>query len=140
MMIVDDHADTRELFAASLSSYGYRVVSASLGTEALRMASDVRPDVVVLDAALGGLLTGHDVCRTMRAEPALADTRILMVSGYTRDEDQALARDAGCDAFLPKPCTPDTLLSAIASLLDSGPGSDPVEAVRPRRSSGPRSF
>jgi CheY-like chemotaxis protein len=133
ILIVEDHPDTRELFTFYLKDRGYSVETASLGTEALRIASELRPDLIVLDVALGGLLTGHDVCRALRAEPHLAQTPILVVSAYSEEEDRQLARDAGSNAFLAKPCLPDSLIQAVESLLERR-GTSPDHARSPGRS------
>jgi CheY-like chemotaxis protein len=117
LLVVEDHADTRELFTTYLRGIGYRVIEASLGTEALRLASETRPSLIVLDTALGGLLSGYDVCRALRAEPQLADTPILVVSAYSGQEDQQLALEAGCNGFLAKPCTPESLGKAVEALI-----------------------
>jgi DNA-binding response OmpR family regulator len=92
----------------------YRCVEAADGHEALRLAREERPDVVILDLMLPGV-AGLDVLRGLRADPATAGTRVIVISAWSDVEAHAL--DAGADRFLPKPFDPEELQACVEGLL-----------------------
>jgi CheY-like chemotaxis protein len=102
IMIVDDYADTRHVVRWMLEQKGYRVIEAADGREALAVAAQERPRVILMDLAMP-LLDGFETIRSMRASAELAGARIIAVTAY----DMGTARDkaalAGCDYYLSKP-------------------------------------
>ena len=111
VLIADDHADTRDGYEAYLKFVGARVVKASDGHEAIRLARELRPDVIVMDMRMPGL-SGDEAIRALRADTRTGRIPIIGVSGLARDES-----GRGCDRYLGKPCLPDRLASAIRELL-----------------------
>lgn len=100
ILVADDEPLTTELLALVLAFGGYEVVEAHDGREALERAREVRPDVVLLDVMMPQLL-GVEVARSIRADPALADTPVVLFSCI--DESEVDWRGAGADLFLQKP-------------------------------------
>jgi CheY-like chemotaxis protein len=116
VLVVDDLADNREIYAAYLEFEGYRVAHAVDGHEALAKATALRPDAVVMDLSLPGI-DGWEVTRRLRQEEATREVPIIALSGHTRPEYLQNATDAGCDAFLAKPCLPETVADEIRRAL-----------------------
>jgi two-component system cell cycle response regulator DivK len=111
VLLVDDCRDTRELYAEYLELSGYGVKEASDGMAAVLEAARMLPDVVVLDMSMPGM-AGDEVVRRLRADDRTRGIPVVMVSGYEPDR---IGR-AGFDAFLPKPCDPERLISVIKDL------------------------
>jgi PAS domain S-box-containing protein len=118
VLLVEDQDDVREFTRRALESYGYAVVAAADGGDALRAVADRPPvDVLVTDVVMPGM-GGRELAATLRAsQPGL---RVLFVSGYT---DEAIVRGADRDAgaaFLAKPYSPAALAREVRGLLDAG--------------------
>lgn len=120
VLLVDDHEDTLEMYDACLSAAGYWVARAGSGLEALECAQDLRPDAVVTDIGLGGDMDGTDLLRELRADAALRDIPVLVVTGRKPREMPSLAgvETAG---LLIKPVAPETLAARVASVLRTSP-------------------
>ena len=102
MLVVDDNIDLVMMLASSLRQRGYGVQTAYTGPDGLRVALDWRPDIVILDIGLPGL-DGYQVARQLRAQPETKAVRLIALTGYGRDSDITLAREAGFDAHIAKP-------------------------------------
>ena len=116
VLIVDDAGDNREAYAEYLQHKGFRVAEASTGTHGLEQAYRCNPDVIILDMRLPDL-AGYDVSRQLRAT-GFEKTVILALSACVTTEDISTALEAGCDAFLAKPCLPETVVSEIWRLIN----------------------
>lgn len=115
ILVVDDQDADRRLVVAMLEPHGYRITTASSGDEALGLALNDPPDLVVLDIVMPGI-SGYDVCRRLRANER---TRLLPVVMLTanEEEDKVTALEVGADDFLPKPIERHELLARVRSLL-----------------------
>lgn len=116
ILVVDDEPAIRELECSTLGELGHQVIEAGNGTDALQLAREHRPDVMLLDIMMPGL-SGIEVCRQLRADKRTRDIRILVVSAV--DAKQALEESiiAGADDFLAKPIDTLELLVRVRSLL-----------------------
>jgi DNA-binding response OmpR family regulator len=110
ILVVEDHPTVREVLRTLLGMEDYEVAVAPNGEAGLALADILQPDVVVLDVMMPGL-NGYEVCRAIKARAG--DTRIVMVTARTSEEDQRLGRDAGADAYLRKPFSPLDILEAV---------------------------
>jgi CheY-like chemotaxis protein len=118
VLIVDDHEDTRELYALALGAeMGVNVVTAEDGVRALAMLHEHRPAVVVVDLGMP-IMDGYELVRRMRQDPVTARTQTIALSGFTGTQDRAKARSAGFDHFLGKPCLPQELAAIVKSCLE----------------------
>jgi CheY-like chemotaxis protein len=115
MLVVDDNADSVDAMAMLLESLGHRVETATRSDKALEMAAAAWPEVVLLDIGLPGM-SGYDLARALRAMPFPVPPVLIAISGYGRDSDRALAREAGFDHHLVKPADPQALFEIIDAL------------------------
>jgi len=111
--IPDDDPSLRELVRAVLGP-GYRFVEAADGTEALALAREDRPDLVVLDVMLPGL-SGIEVLEELRTDDGLASIPVVVITAWSHAELDAQV--AGADRFVSKPFDPDELSTAVEELL-----------------------
>ncbi|HET7671843.1 MAG TPA: ATP-binding protein, partial [Burkholderiales bacterium] len=108
VLIVDDNVDAAETLQMVVSQMGHEVQAAHDGAAALAAARSGRPDVVLLDISMPGM-DGLEVARALRREPGLRQVRVVALTGFGQQEDRRRSLDAGCDAHLVKPISPDDL-------------------------------
>ena len=116
VLVVDDRTETREVHTRFFVGSGMEVFTADNGASALDAARRVVPDVVVTDVDMP-VMDGLDLCRQLRSDAATRSVVVVIVTGDALEQIDA-ARDAGCDAILPKPCSRTLLLATIRRLLD----------------------
>ncbi|MEN9846432.1 MAG: hypothetical protein RIS36_1579 [Pseudomonadota bacterium] len=116
ILVVDDEEDIRELVRYNLSKAGYTIITAATGEEALRLALDSRPTLVVLDIMLPGI-DGLEVCRRLKADPALHKTPIVMISALGEEKDVVTGLELGADDYVAKPFSPGVLLARVKSVV-----------------------
>jgi CheY-like chemotaxis protein len=117
VLLVEDDVDGRRMYAAWLMGAGFNVHQAHNGLQALERAFDSTPDVVVTDLNIPGI-DGFELTRRLKQDPRTSSIPVLAVTGYAAfASDPDRARRAGCDAVLPKPCSPDELEAMIRSLM-----------------------
>lgn len=108
ILVVDDNIDSGEMMVDVTQSWGHEAHLAPDGPQAVAMARELRPDVVLLDIGLPGM-DGYQVAARLREEPLTRGACIIAVSGYGQDSDRLKSRAAGCDAHLVKPVDLKTL-------------------------------
>jgi CheY-like chemotaxis protein len=102
VLIIEDEADAAELFAEMMRVSGFRVLKTSSSAPALNVISAERPDVVLLDIMMPEI-SGLDILRLMRDDPALADIPVVIVSAKSMPTDIKDGLDAGASTYLTKP-------------------------------------
>lgn len=117
ILLVEDD-DFAAIFAAEILSSEYVVQHASNGQDALNMISERLPDLVLLDVDMPGM-SGYEVCRTLRADPATGDLPIIFLSGMVSDEERLSGYEAGGDDYLSKPISAEELRTRIGHILAS---------------------
>jgi DNA-binding response OmpR family regulator len=117
-LIIDDDLDSREGYAEYLHAYGFDVGTLSRATMALAEIRRWKPDVVLLDLRMPQM-DGWELLRVLRADPAGRTLPIVVLSACSFAEDRSRAEQAGCDAFLSKPCTPAEVLACMSSVLSA---------------------
>ncbi len=125
VLVVDDDTKTVELVKLYLNRDGYRVITAGDGNEALRLARENPPDLIVLDLMLPGL-SGLEVCRILREE---SDVPIIMLTALTTDEDRLKGLDLGADDYVTKPFSPRELAARVRAVLRRLPGERGPEKI-----------
>jgi len=115
VLLVDDEPSIRETVSFLLEMEGFRVETARDGEEALAKICVFKPPVVLLDAMMPRR-DGFDVCRTVKADPALADVKVIMLTALGQKADQERGLAAGADFYVTKPFDEDELLSLLRRL------------------------
>ncbi|MFC2012918.1 response regulator [Chloroflexota bacterium] len=126
ILVVDDDVKTAELVKLYLSRDGYRVIVAYDGIEALRLARERHPDLIVLDLMLPGI-DGLEICRTIRAE---SDTPIIMLTARTTDQDKLIGLGLGADDYVTKPFSPRELAARVRAVLRRLPGERGPDEIK----------
>jgi CheY-like chemotaxis protein len=116
ILVVDDNLDAREMYCMYLRHEGFECLEAADGAEALRLAREHLPVVVLMDATMPGL-DGWQAIEQLRAEPDLQGIAVVMLTAHAFDEHRRRAATVGADAFLAKPVLPDDLARQIRELL-----------------------
>ena len=116
ILIVDDYADARDVLTTLLGAVGFDVRTAANGPDALAIALNETPSLVVLDLSLPGM-SGVEVARAIREQERDGPMPLVALTGYSDPEHLNQARDAGFDLVLTKPCTPSILIDEIRRLL-----------------------
>lgn len=116
ILVVEDEKDIQNLVYRILVSNGFEVHRASSGEEGLVMASQINPDLIILDLMMPGL-SGLEVCRLLKQHPVKKDIPIIILSALNRDIDKEYAEKAGADLYLCKPVDIERLLLSVDELL-----------------------
>ncbi len=116
VLVADDDADIRDLVTFKLEQAGFDVITAEDGPAALAAAHERVPDIAVLDVSMPGM-SGLDVCRMLRSDPATADMMIIILTARAQETDVEGGFSAGADDYLVKPFSPRELTSRVQALL-----------------------
>jgi DNA-binding response OmpR family regulator len=116
VLIADDEPNIVVSLEFMMKREGYEVVVARDGTQALEAIRRERPRLVLLDATMPGM-SGFDVCTAVRADPAIRDTLILMLTAKGRETDVARGLGVGVDAYVTKPFSTRELVAKVRDML-----------------------
>jgi DNA-binding response OmpR family regulator len=116
VLVADDDADIRDLVAFKLEQAGFEVIAVEDGQTALDQARSRQPTLAVLDVSMPGI-SGIEVCRMLRADPATAGMLIIMLTARVQEQDVEGGFSAGADDYVTKPFSPRELVSRIQALL-----------------------
>jgi two-component system cell cycle response regulator DivK len=135
VLIVEDNAFNLKLLDDLLQAAGYNTLKATGGRQALQMARQFRPDVILLDIGLPDM-SGIDVTQEIRANDELRSTPVIAVTAYAAPEDEAAIRRAGCDDYIAKPISAPVLLRMVRRhanfrLIDGGDEGTGFDRRRP---------
>ncbi len=114
ILVVDDEPQIRRLLQTGLTGYGYQVITAPNGQEALKAAAQQAPDAIILDIALGSTPDGLEVCRNLREWSKIP---IIMLSVRSEEQTKVAALNAGADDYLTKPFGMEELRARIQAIL-----------------------
>jgi two-component system, cell cycle response regulator DivK len=116
VLLVEDCAEGRDIYAGFLEEHGYRVVQAEDGAQAIRLATDAPPDLVIMNVSVP-LLNGVDATEILKGHPATEEVPVLVLTGHTSPLIREDAWEAGCDDYLDKPLAPSALLEAVVARI-----------------------
>lgn len=116
VLTIDDEESVRDLLTSILVEAGYDVITASNGTEGLKISTEEKVDLIILDLVMPGF-NGFQVCERLRANNATKTTPILVLTGLAGTEEMEMALNAGADDFVTKPIRMKELLARVKSLL-----------------------
>jgi len=117
VLVVDDDVKIVELVKLYLNRDGYHVLTAYEGHEALRLAREAHPDLIVLDIMLPGI-DGLEICKQLRAESSVP---IILVTARTTEEDRIVGLDLGADDYVTKPFSPKELAARVRAVFRRTP-------------------
>ncbi|MDQ6672393.1 MAG: response regulator [Chloroflexota bacterium] len=117
VLLVDDDDALRRLIGTTLGADHFELLQAADGEEALRIARQEHPDLVLLDVNMPKL-DGFEVCRHLKTEPETSSIKIVMLSARGADIDRTRGREAGADDYFIKPFSPIQLLNKVYALLE----------------------
>jgi CheY-like chemotaxis protein len=118
VLIVDDYEDAREMYAEYLQFSGFRVAEARNGLEAVEKAFALRPAVILMDLSLP-VMDGWEATRRLKKDPRTRSIPVVALTGHALDGNSREAEDAGCDAYVTKPCLPDDLVREVQRILSA---------------------
>jgi len=116
ILIAEDERDIRDLVAFTLRFAGHEVVVAANGEEAVTMAPDVNPDLILMDVRMPRM-TGYEACKVMKANPDLKDIPIVFLTARGQESEIQQGLDAGAEEYLLKPFAPDQLTTRVKAIL-----------------------
>jgi len=120
VLIVDDEPHIRMLLEQTLDELvdeGVEVLLATNGGEALESIRSERPDLVLLDVMMP-VMNGFEVCKTVKSDPELRATYVIMLTAKGQELDRATGEEVGADVYMTKPFDPDDVLERVARVLD----------------------
>ena len=120
VLVVDDYEDNREMYASYLEFAGMRIEQAVNGSEAITKAVTLLPDLIVMDLSLPGV-DGWEATRRLKQDVRTKSILVLALTGHALEGAEQGAKEAGCDAFLTKPCLPEDLCREIHRMLAAAP-------------------
>jgi two-component system, chemotaxis family, response regulator PixH len=115
ILIVEDTTAERELICLYLRKGGYNVISAMSAQEALTLASEKKPDVIVTDVVMPGM-SGFELCRELKKSPETQKIPIVICSSKNQEIDRLWGMKQGANAYMTKPFTQEELIRAVKSV------------------------
>jgi CheY-like chemotaxis protein len=117
VLVVEDYQDAREMYSAYLQFSGYRVAEATNGLEAIEKTLELMPDIILMDLALPKI-DGWEATKRLKSDERTKHIPVVALTGHALAGFAEGAREAGCDAFVTKPCLPDALVAEIRRMLE----------------------
>ncbi|MEZ4670121.1 MAG: response regulator [Anaerolineae bacterium] len=116
ILIAEDERDIRELIQFTLMFAGHQITQAANGAEALELAQNMKPDLIMMDVRMPRM-TGYEACREMKKLDHLKSVPVIFLSAKGQDEERQEGIDAGATAYILKPFAPDDLTRQITDIL-----------------------
>jgi DNA-binding response OmpR family regulator len=116
VLVADDEHNIRNILDFSLHAEGFIVLSALNGEEAFRLAVESTPDLIILDVMMPGQ-GGVETCRALKADPRTSSIPVILLTALAGREDRSAGRQAGADAYITKPFSPQKVVDAVHELL-----------------------
>lgn len=116
ILVAEDERDIRELINFTLMFAGHKVTQAANGAEALELALQVKPDLVMMDVRMPKM-TGYEACRQMKQHEEIRHVPVVFLSAKGQDEEVQTGIEAGAEAYILKPFAPEELTRRIADIL-----------------------
>ena len=121
VLLVEDHAELRRLYAEQLTLSGFDVIEAENGADAISHTTERGPDVVLMDLSLPGI-DGWEATRRLKDDQRTAHIPVVALTAHDGAGELERATRAGCDWFVPKPCPPDALIVEVRRVLSGSQG------------------
>jgi len=116
ILVIEDQEDNRAILRDLLNSAGFEVIEAHNGEDGVKMAGNVRPDLILMDIQLP-VMDGYEATRRIKSDPELSAIPVIAVTSYALSGDEDKAKSAGCNAYISKPYSPRELLAKVRDFL-----------------------
>lgn len=116
ILVAEDERDIRELIHFTLMFAGHQVTQASNGAEAVELAAQVKPDLIMMDVRMPKM-TGYEACRQIKQNEAIKHIPVVFLSAKGQDEEVQTGLEVGATAYILKPFAPEELTRRIAEIL-----------------------
>lgn len=116
VLLVDDNDDARAIYGRALQHFGFQVLEAANGDDAMRVTRDSGPSIIIMDLSIPGI-DGLTATRLLKDKEESRAIPIIVLTAHALPEYQARAEAAGCDGYLTKPCEPHRLVDEIRRVL-----------------------
>ena len=117
ILVAEDERDIRELINFTLMFAGHKVTQATNGAEALELALEVKPDLIMMDVRMPRM-TGYEACRQMKQQESIRHIPVVFLSAKGQDEEVQTGIEAGAVAYILKPFAPEELTRRIGEILN----------------------
>jgi CheY-like chemotaxis protein len=118
ILVVDDNHDNMELMQYLLKAFGYEPLSATTGAEAVRLARDNRPHLILMDIQMPEM-DGYEAAEAIKSQPNLKECPIVAVTAFAMVGDQTRILSSGFAGYISKPITPETFVAQVEAFLPS---------------------
>jgi len=118
ILIADDNENIRDALTYLLEDEGYELVLAVDGADTIRKVRDLKPDILFLDIMMPEI-NGYDVCRTIKNDPDMKGTYVIMLTAKGQVAEQERGREVGADEYIVKPFSPMEILSRVKQILNN---------------------
>lgn len=116
ILVVDDEEHIAELISYNLTNNGYKVIIANNGIDAVKLAVEEKPSLILLDLMIPGK-DGYDVCKDVRSNSEIRNTPIIMLTAKSEEVDKILGLELGADDYITKPFSIRELLARVKAVL-----------------------
>jgi DNA-binding response OmpR family regulator len=134
ILIAEDEPDILELITFTLQYASYEVIASGNGEDALRIAREELPDLVLLDVRMPRL-SGYEVCQQLKSDEATRNIPVVFLSAKGQDAEVSTGLEAGAEEYLLKPFAPEQLITKIRAILEVANRAGDRAAVSARASS-----
>jgi len=117
ILIVDDKEEVRELVEVTLKSENYRVFQAGNGKEAIGIARQEKPDLIIMDIMMPGKIDGIEATRIIKSDPETRGITVIMLTAKGQNSDKKNGHEAGADDYFVKPFSPLDLIRKVEEIL-----------------------
>ncbi len=117
ILIAEDERDIRELIVFTLEFGGFQVIAAANGQEAVELARQHRPDLIILDVRMPKM-SGYEACRILKSQEETRTIPVVFLSAKGQEAEIRQGMEAGADAYILKPFAPDELIQQVRAILD----------------------
>ena len=128
ILVVDDEENIAELISYNLTSNGYKVIIANNGNDAVKLAVEEKPNLILLDLMIPGK-DGYDVCKEIRSNSEIRNTPIIMLTAKSEELDKILGLELGADDYITKPFSVRELLARVKAVLRRFSISEPESNI-----------
>ncbi len=118
VLVIDDEPEITEIIDTFLTEFGFKVKTTNSAMEAVNLAQQFKPEIVLLDIMMPGM-DGYDICAQLKKDPQFAKIPIIFLTGKDRNDDMGRSFKSGGDMFIKKPFSCERLLEIINIVLMS---------------------